>query len=93
MGKLVILMKLFELALHVFDIYSDVALTILYYQSCNYVYTIMSLSVIVLSYISTVIALRFVVHHTETLFQAVIYPYKTMRIVTKKAFVNLLRKY
>ena len=86
MGKVVILMKLFELGLHLFDIYSDVALTTLYYKNCDYFYAIES-------YISTVIALRFVVHHNETLFQAIIYPYKTMRIVSKKAFVNLLSKY
>ena len=93
MGKFVILMKLFELALHIFDIYSDVALTILYYQNCNYGYAIYSMVLMVLSYISTVIALRFVVHQNETLYQAVIYPYKAMRIVSKKAFVNLLSKY
>ena len=93
MGKLVILMKLFELALHFFDIYTDVALTILYFQKCQYVNSIVSLSYIVLSYIITVIALRFVVYHNDTLFQAAIYPYKTMRIVSKKAFVNLLSKY
>ena len=93
MGKLVILMKLFELLLHIFDIYSDVALIMLYFQNCNYIYAIMSLSVIVLSYVSTVLALRFVVHHNVTLYQAVIYPYKTMTIVSKKALVNLLSKY
>ena len=93
MGKVVILMKLFELALPIFDIYSDVALTILYFQNCNDYFTYVSLSIIVLSYVTTVIALRFVVHHNETLFQAVIYPYKTMKIVSKKAFVNLLSKY
>ena len=93
MGKLVILMKVFELGLHLFDIYSDVALTILYYQNCNLYYAINSLLIMVLSYISTLIALRFGVHNNETLYQAVIYPYKTMRIVSKKAFVNLLSKY
>ena len=93
MSKFVILMKFFELFLHIFDIYSDVALTILYFQKCNYLYAIVSLSIMVLSYVSTVIALRFVVHHNETLYQAVIYPYKTMRIVSKKALVNLLSKY
>ena len=90
MGKFVILIKLFEMALPIFDIYSDVALTILYYQNCNYYLAIFSLSVIIHSYISTVMALRFVVHHNETLFQAVIYPYKTMRIVSKKVFVNFV---
>ena len=93
MVKLLILMKLLEFVLHIFDIYSDVALTILYYQNCNYIGTILSLSIMVLSYVTTVIALRYVVYQNETLYQAVIYPYKTMRIVLKKAFVNLLSKY
>ena len=82
--KLTIFFKFLDLAFHVADIYSDIATTALYYQACQMTFFYLSLAIFFTSYLTTVIGLRYFVHHKSTWTEAIGYPLKTMNILMKK---------
>ena len=93
MGKLELLMKFLDLFLHALDIYSDIEVTVTLFVHCQSIFYIFSLSVFAFSYITTVLALRFVTHRKETWNDAILYPYHTIRITSKKIITIILSEY
>ena len=91
--KLVIFFKFLDLAFHVADIYSDIATTALYYQTCQMTFFYLSLTIFFTSYLSTVISLRYALYYKSTWTQAIGYPLKTMKILMKKIFTMVFCKY
>jgi len=78
------LFKLLDLILYIGDIYSDVAFTVLLYSNCHYSYFAISIGIFVLSYVTTVLYLRFIVHYRESWVRAFLYPVYTIAIILGK---------
>ena len=90
--KLIIFFKFLDLAFHVADIYSDIATTALYYQSCQMTFFYLSLAIFFTSYLTTVIGNNFA-YYKYTWTEAIVYPLKTMKILMKKLFITVFCKY
>ena len=88
--KLIIFFKFLDLAFHVADIYSDIATTALYYQSCQMTFFYLSLAIFFTSYLTTVIGLKYCENCKFT--EAIGYPLKTMKILMKKIFTTVFCK-
>ena len=76
--------KLLDTGIYIADVLSDFANAILYYQNCHFNYFYFSIGTLILSYITTVIYLTFIVHHKEKWYRALFYPYCLMEITWKK---------
>ena len=93
MGKLELLMKFLDLFLHILDIYSDIEVTVTLFLNCDPLIYKFSLAIFALSYITTVLALRFVTHRKESWKDALLYPYHTVRIILRKIIIIILSMY
>ena len=93
MGKLELLMKFLDLFLHILDIYSDIEVTVTLFLNCSPLIYKFSLAIFALSYITTVLALRFVTHRKESWKDALLYPYHTVRIILRKIIIIILSMY
>ena len=91
--KLVIFFKFLDLAFHVADIYSDIATTALYYQSCQMTFFYLSLAIFFTSYLTTVIGKIYFSYYKKTWTEAIGYPLKAMKILMKKLFITIFCKY
>ena len=88
MGKLALFMKFLDLFLHILDIYSDIEVTITLFLNCDPgLFVGQAIAIFVLSYITTVLALRFAVHRKETWKDAILYPYHAIRITSKEIII------
>ena len=76
--------KLLDTGIYIADVLSDFANAILYYKNCHFNYFYFSIGTLILSYITTVIYLTFIVHHKEKWYRALFYPYCLMEITWKK---------
>ena len=90
MGKLELFMKFLDLFLHVLDIFSDIKITVTLFQNCDPFLYMFSLVIFTLSYITTVVALKFVTHKKENWKDAILYPYHTVRIIFRKIIIIIL---
>ena len=81
--------KLLDFCLYFFDIVSDILLTKLFYENCHYNYFAFSISCLVVSYLTTVIFLIWVVHEKEKCVNAIFYPFIAPIIVMKKVFKTI----
>ena len=91
--KLTIFFKFLDLAFHVADIYSDIATTALYYQSCQMTFFYLSLAIFFSSYLTTVIYLKYFFYYKSTWTEAMGYPLKTLNVLMKKLFLTIFCKY
>ena len=79
--------KLIDLLLYVSDIYSDIAFTILLYNNCHYNYFQGSLLIFAISYITTVIHLKYFVNcrtNWTKATKAIFYPFFTILVILDK---------
>ena len=88
-----LLMKFLDIFLYILDIYTDIEVTVTHFRICGLLMGYFSLGIFILSYITTVLALRFVTHKKESWRDALLYPYHTIRIILRKILIVVLSKY
>ena len=81
--------KLLDFSLYVADMVSDIKFSIFLWHNCHFYYFKFSVGSIVLSYITTVLYLRLVVHYKEGWLGAIFYPLKITKVVFVKALSTI----
>ena len=93
MDKVKVIINLSGMALHMADLFTDFAITNLYFQNCEYKFFFISIGIFVYSYIMTVIYLRYLMFKKESFKMACLYPYHVLRILFQKLMISLNSKF
>ena len=87
MDILRIALKFFDVGLYVADIYSDIATTALYYNTCQDTFFYIAIGIFISSYLTTVVMLRYLTHYKRKWKIALFFPVFALKILIQKIVV------